>query len=222
MRIRSFDLAVCLVLAAALLVLLAGCGDEPQRARKPQVVKLLPDTPPPPPPPPKPEDKPPPPKPDDKPPPMEAPKPVDAPAPQALKSDEAAGDGPGNGLTAGSVSRDYTDQKIGAGTAIGGAPVEAPTTRLAAQAYAGAATRALNDYLARDRAIKRRDYQVRVDLWLTPGGALQRADLVGSSGDADTDRALRAALERFPGAGAPPPARMPLPMRLLITNRMMG
>jgi protein TonB len=219
MRHRTIPLA-CGLLAAALL--LGACGDEPPRARKAQVVKLLPDTPPPPPPPPKPEDKPPPPKPDDKPPPMEAPKPVEAPTPQALKSDEAAGDGPGNGLTAGAVTRDYTDQKIGQATVIGGAPAEPATARLAAQAYAGAATRVLHDFLARDREVKRRDYQVRVDLWLTPSGALQRAELVGSSGDADTDRALRAALERFPGAGAPPPARMPLPMRLLITNRMMG
>jgi len=211
-----------LLAVIALAALLAGCGDEPQRARKQQMVKLLPDTPPPPPPPPKPEDKPPPPKPDDKPPPVEAPKPVDAPTPAALKSDEAAGDGPGNGLTAGAVTRDYTDQKIGQGTTIGGAPPDNTANRLAASAYAGAATRALHDFLSRDKDVKRRDYQVRVDLWLTPAGALQRAELVGSSGDPETDRALRAALERFPGASSPPPARMPLPMRLLVTNRMMG
>lgn len=210
---------VLILVAAA--VCLAACGDEPQRPRKQQMVKLLPDTPPPPPPPPKPEDKPPPPKPDDKPPPQ-APKPEDVPATALLKSDEVAGDGPGNGLTAGAVTRDYTDQKVGQGTTIGGGPVDNAAARLAANAYASAATRALNDYLSRDRDVKQRDYQVRVDLWLTPAGALQRAELVGSSGDAETDRALRAALERFPGAPAPLPARMAQPMRLLVTNRMMG
>lgn len=219
MRRVVLRLLPCLLATAALLM---GCGDEPRRARKPQLVKLLPDAPPPPPPPPKPEDKPPPPRPDDKPPPMEAPKPADAPVPQALKSDEAAGDGPGNGLTAGAVSRDYSDQKLGSGTSIGGTPVDNATTRLAANAYASAATRALHDFLARDKDVKQRDYQVRIDLWLSPNGTLQRAELVGSSGDTDTDRALRAALERFPGASSPPPARMPLPMRLLVTNRMMG
>ncbi len=208
----------------AATALLAACGEEPQRARKQQMVKLLPDTPPPPPPPPKPEDKPPPPKPDDKPPPVEAPKPVEAPAPAALKSDEAAGDGPGGPMMAAPVTRDYTDQKIGQGTTIGGNGTadNNAAARLAANTYASAATRALHEFLARDREVKKRDYQVRIDLWLTPAGALQRAELVGSSGDADTDRALRAALDRFPGASSPPPARMPLPMRLLVTNRMMG
>jgi len=200
---------------------LAACGDEPQRPRKQQMVKLLPDTPPPPPPP-KPEDKPPPPKPEDKPQPQEAPKPVEAPAQAALKTDEVAGDGPGNGLTAGAVTRDYTDQKIGQGTTIGGTGPDGAVSQLAANAYANAATRALHEFLARDRDVKRRDYQVRVDLWLNAAGTLQRAELVGSSGDPDTDRALRAALDRFPGAAAPMPARMALPMRLLVTNRMMG
>ncbi len=213
--------ACTLLVTACLAVGLAACSDEPQRPRKQQMVKLLPDTPPPPPPPPKAENRPPP-KPDDKPQPQEAPKPVDAPAAAALKSDEAAGDGPGSGLTAGAVTRDYVDQKLGQGTSIGGAPAENPAARLAAQTYANTATRALHEFLARDRDVKQRDYQVRVDLWLTPTGALQRAELVGSSGDADTDRALRAALDRFPGAASPLPARMALPMRLLVTNRMMG
>ncbi len=210
--------AILLVVLAASLV---ACSDEPQRPRKQQMVKLLPDTPPPPPPPPKPEDRPPP-KPEDKPQPQDAPKPVDAPAAAALKSDEAAGDGPGSGLTAGAVTRDYAGEKPGQATTIGGAPAENPATRLAAQTYANAATRALHEFLARDRDVKQRDYQVRVDLWLTPAGSLQRAELVGSSGDPETDRALRAALDRFPGAAVPLPPRMVLPMRLLVTNRMMG
>ena len=210
--------AVLLTVLAASLV---ACGDQPQPPRKQQMVKLLPDTPPPPPPPPKPEDRPPP-KPEDKPQPQDVPKPVEAPAMAALKTDEVAGDGPGSGLVAGAVTQDYAGQKPGAGTTIGGEPAGNPATRLAAQAYANAATRALHEFLARDRDVKKRDYQVRVDLWLTATGTLQRAELVGSSGDPDTDRALRAALDRFPGAAAPMPARMAQPMRLLVTNRMMG
>jgi protein TonB len=211
---------VCGLVAACLV--LAACSDAPERPRKAQVVKLLPDTPPPPPPPPKPEDRPPP-KPDDAPKPVDQPKPVDAPQQQALKSDEAAGDGPGNGLTAGNVSRDYTNQALSQSQVIGSAaPVENPALRMAASVYANAATRALNDYLARDREIKRLDYQVRVDLWLGPSGGLERAELLGSSGDAGIDEALREALTRFPGAGVAPPARLPQPLRLRITNRMMG
>jgi protein TonB len=209
----------CGLLAATLA--LGACGDGPAPPRKAQMVKLLPDTPPPPPPPPKPEDRPPP-KPDDAPRPVDVPKPAEAPVQQALKSDEAAGDGPGNGLAAGAVSRDYTDQALGQSQVIGGGPAENLAGRLAANAFANAATRALNDYLSRDRAVKRLDYQVRVDLWLSPSGSLQRAELVGSSGDAQTDGALREALARFPGTGNPLPAQLPQPLRLRVTNRMLG
>jgi periplasmic protein TonB len=206
----------------AVTVLLGACSDDPAPARRAQVVKLLPDTPPPPPPPPKPEDRPPP-KPEDAPKPVDQPKPVDTPQQQVLKSDEAAGDGPGNGLAAGTVTRDYTDQPIGPAPMVGAsAPADALGNRLAANAFATMTTRALNEFLARDREIRRLDYQVRVDLWLGDGGTLQRAELVGSSGDAQTDEALRVALERFPGVGVALPPRLPQPLRLRVTNRMMG
>ncbi len=213
---------VILVLLCAAALVLAGCDEKPRAKRKQQVVRLLPDTPPPPPPPPRQEDRPPP-RPDDKPQPRDAPKPVDAPAQQAaLKSDEAAGNGPGNGLTAGAVNKDYTDQKLGQGNTIGGAPAQDALTQLAATAYANAATRALNEFLVRDKSVKRHEYRVRVELWLTDSGGLRRAELLSSTGDEQTDQALREALGRFPGTGSPPPAKLPQPMRLQISNRMMG
>jgi protein TonB len=211
------NLIACLVVAA---LCLAGCDSQPDRPRKQQMVKLLPDTPPPPPPPPKPEDKPPP-KPEDKPQQQEAPKPVDTPAPQALKSDEAAGDGPGSGLSAGAVSKDYQGGAIGSQIG-GGSPAENPGNALVFTAFANGATKALNEYLVRDKDVKRLDYKVRVELWLTPTGTLQRAELVGSTGDPQTDQALRAALERFPGTGNAPPARLPQPLRVLVSNRLLG
>ncbi len=208
-------------LLCVLALCLAGCSDEPDKPqRRQQIVKLLPDTPPPPPPPPKPEDRPPP-KADDKPPP-EAPKAEEVPQAQALKSDEAAGDGPGSGLTAGAVSQEYSGQPLGQGQTIGGAPAENPALRLAANSYANATTRALNEFLARDRSIKRLDYQVGVELWLSPAGTLQRAELVGSTGDVQTDQALREALGRFSGTGSPPPERLPQPLRLRVSNRLLG
>jgi periplasmic protein TonB len=205
------------VVAAA--AMLAACSDKPNPPRKQQVVKLqLPDAPPPPP---KQEEKQPP-KPEDKPQPQEAPKPVEAPQAQALKSDEAAGDGPGNGLTAGSVAQDYTDQKIGQGNTIGSAAPENTANKFAVNAFANATTRALNEFLVRDKDVKRLDYRVRVEVWLAPDGGLQRADLVGSTGDEQTDQALRLALARFPGVNNPLPAAMPQPMRVLVSNRLMG
>lgn len=214
----TFVLAAALALALGL----AACDNKPQAKRKMQTVKLLPDTPPPPPP--KPEEKKPEPQKEDKPQPQTVvAKPLDAPPPQpqALRSDEAAGDGAGGGLVAGSVTQDYTDQKVGQGTAIGGT-AEVGSNRLAVNSFANAATRALNEFLTRDKELRRFDYKVGVDLWLTPVGGLQRAELVGSTGDPATDQALRAALGRFPGTSAPPPDRMPQPIRLLLTNRLMG
>ena len=206
---------------ALLACALVGCDNQPERPRKQQVVKLLPDTPPPPPPPPKPEDRPPP-KPEDKPQSQDAPKPAQDPLPQALKTDEAPGAGAGGGLTSGTVTQDYTDQKIGQGTTIGGTTTDSAATRLAATSYANAVTRALNEYLARDREIKRLDYKVQVDVWLSPSGTLQRAELLGSTGDAQTDEALRSALARYPGTGTPLPAKMPQPVRLQVSNRLLG
>jgi protein TonB len=215
---RNIGPVVAALIAVALL---AACEKEPERPRKVQSVKLLPDTPPPPPPPPKPEDKPPPPKPDDKPPPP-APKPPDAEPQQALKSDEAAGDGPGSGLTAGTVTQDYAGGPAAAGTVVGTGDTGDAAARLAATAYARNLTRALNQLLAQQRDLKQAEYRVQVELWLTPAGAVQRAELVGSTGDAQADQALREALARYAGTGGAPPPRMPQPLRLLISNRLLG
>lgn len=201
------------------LGLLAACGDEPPRERRMQTVKLLPDTPPPPPP--KPEEKrPDPPKPDK--PQAQVPDTKPEPVQQAaLKSDEAAGTGPGNGLVAGSVTQDYTDQKIGDKPQIGGSGNDA-TARLAATSFANTTTRALNEFLARERELKRGDFRAQVNLWVTASGTVERAELVGSTGDGSLDRALREALQRFPGAAVPPPQALPQPLRLQVTNRMLG
>ena len=205
---------LALVLGTALL--LSACSDEPQRERRMQTVKLLPDTPPPPPPKPPEEQRPEPPKqekldtPDNKP----------EPDQNLLKSDEAAGDGPGSGLVAGAVTRDYTEQPIAQEVRIAGSGDDA-AARLAAQSFAVATTRALNDFLARDPALKVGDFRAQVHLWLARGGTVQRAELVGSTGDLDLDRALRDSLARFPGTASPPEA-LQQPLRLRVTTRMLG
>lgn len=212
-------LACALLLPLSVALALVGCSDKPDKPRRQQSVKLLPDTPPPPPP--RPEERPPP-KPQEKQQ-QDAPKPAEAPQPQALKSDEAAGSGPGSGLTAGAVTREYTDQKIGQAPTVGApASADSGANRLAMNAFGNAATRSLNEFLVRDRTVKLRDYRVRVQLWLTPTGSLQRAELLDSTGDPQTDEALRAALNRFPGTSDPPPARLPQPMRVLLSNRLLG
>jgi protein TonB len=205
-------------LALALLAALAGCDKSPPKAHKAQSVKLLPDTPPPPPP--KQEEKRPEPRKEDKPQPQLAqPRPTPAPEAPTLKSDEAAGNGPGNGLSAGAVTQDYSGGVPGSG---GGGGAAALTNRLAMTSYAQAATKALNEHLLREKALRQSDFRLSVNLWLQADGRLQRAELLGSTGDPQLDSALRDALQRFPGASAPLPDRMTQPLRLRVSNRMMG
>lgn len=212
---RTLAPAVLVILLAAGMVV--GCDKAPPKAKRAQVVKLLPDSPPPPP---KPEEKRPEPPKDERPQPQALPeaKPVAQPEAQTLKSDEAAGQGPGSGLTAGPVRQDYVGGAIGAasGPQIGG------VNRVVFDSFAQAATRSLNDFLAAERALRQADYRLAVHVWLGADGRMQRAELVGTSGDAQLDAALRDALLRFPGTAAPVPERMPQPIRLRISNRMIG
>lgn len=212
--------SIVVTVALGLAVLLSACDHEPPRPRRMQTVKLLPDTPPPPPP--RPEEKRPEPQKLDKPQPAPQVKNDPPPQQQALRSDEAAGNGPGNGLVAGAVTQDYTDQKIGLGDKAGGPSAADAGLRLAAAAYANATTRMLNEFLAQERELRRLDYRARVNLWLSPAGSVLRVELVGGTGSAETDQALRSALERFPGSTTPPPGQMPQPLRVQITNRMFG
>jgi protein TonB len=207
----------CTMAAVALLMGLPGCGKEPTKKKEAPTVKLLPATPPPPPP--KPEEKKPEPekqaeKPQQQP---NQPKTEAPPQPQALKTDEAPGEGAGSGMQSGAVTTNYDGQKLGDGG--GGEP--APN-RLAMTSYANAATRAINDFLQKDKELKRRDYKLQVKVWLTPEGHMQRVEMVGSTGDEAADEAIKTALSRFPGVSTPVPDKMPQPMRLQLSNRMIG
>lgn len=219
-RVRR--VAVGALVLASVVAGLAGCDERPAAPRKMQTVKLLPDTPPPPPPP-KPEEKKPEPQKEDKPQaqPLAQPKQVEVPQPQALKSDETAGDGPGNGMVAGAVTKDYAGEVIGGGSGGVGAP-DLGVNRLAFNSYANATTRALNEFLTRDKELKLQNYKINVNLWLLPDGAVQRAELAGSTGDPAVDAALKTALARFPGNSSRPPENLPQPLRLLVSNRLMG
>lgn len=186
---------------------------------KRQTVKIavLPDTPPPPPPPPK-EEKRPEPKPEENKPQPQEQKQVEAPPePQQLKMEGAAGDGP-SAFSAGSVSSEYKGGAVGTGT--GGATVG---DRLAASSYGNAAKRELGAFLNREDGLRRAgDYKVPIGLWVRADGSVERWELLGASGNADTDELLKKAMSRFPGFKNPPPPNMPWPMRLQLTNRMTG
>ena len=210
--------AVLLLAVAGLGWLIAGQMGQGGSAPKKQTVKIavLPDTPPPPPPPPK-EEKRPEPKPDENKPQPQEQKVVEAPPEaQQLKMEGAAGDGP-SAFGAGSVSNEYRGGDVGTG---GAATVG---DRLAASSYGNAVKREVDNWLQRQPSLRRAgEYSLPIQIWVRADGAIERTRLVGSSGDADTDQTVREALERFPGFRNPPPAGMPQPISLKLSNRRTG
>ncbi|MDP2868739.1 TonB C-terminal domain-containing protein [Methyloversatilis sp.] len=180
-------------------------------------ISIIPDTPPPPPPPPR-EEKRPEPK-EQKDVKVEQPKPVEAPPQQAeqLKMEGAAGDGP-SAFASGDVTNEYKGGDVG--STIGGAP--AKPNRMQYAFYTNALQRHIQDELARNRNVKQIDYRVVVKVWLGRDGSIQRAVLDDSTGDDKADSALSAALADMRAFREAPPADMPQPIRLRITNRLTG
>ena len=197
-----------LVLAGVGLViyLLQGMGKSaPTHQRQVTKITVLPDTPPPPPPPP-PKEQPKETK-DIK---QDQPRPVDVPQEaQQLKMEGAAGDGP-SPFAAGAVANDYVGGKVGDGGGMQFA------------FFSNALQRHIQDELARNRKLKQSDYRVTVKVWIGADGAIRRAELVGSTGNADTDRAIRAALTDLGPMRTAVPENLPQPIKLRITNRMTG
>jgi len=187
-------------------------GSGPKR----QTVKIavLPDTPPPPPPPK--EEKKPEPKPEENKPQPQEQKPIEAPPePQQLKMEGAAGDGP-SAFSAGSVSNEYRGGDVGTG---GGGVGE----RLAASSYGNAVKREVDAWLQRQAALRRAgEYSLPIQVWVRADGTLEKTRLVGSTGNPETDQLVRDALERFPGFRNPPPAGLPQPISLKLSNRLRG
>lgn len=78
----------------------------------------------------------------------------------------------------------------------------------------------LIDRLAEIRDIRRDRYSVVVRLWLAPDGRIQKFKVVNSTGDAELDRDLVAALESLDRVSEMPPAGLPQPVRLRIVSRI--
>lgn len=199
--------ALLLIAAVAGFVYLMKGMTESGPVSKKQVTKItvLPDTPPPPPPPPPKEQ----PK-DTREVKLDQPKPMELPREaQQLKMEGPAGEG-ASPFATGSVSRDYIGGAVGGGGGMQFA------------FFSNALQRHIQDELARNRKIKLGDYRVTVNIWVGTDGVIRRAELVGSTGSPETDRALRAALTELGPMRATVPDNLPQPIKLRITNRMTG
>ena len=175
------------------------------------------------PPPPKPEEKPPepekmeqPPKQDDVQ--MDAPSTPDQPEDEGPPPGEqlgldadGSGSGDGFGLAARKGGRDIT-------TLGGGGPKGNPWGRYDALLNE-AVSSAFQQALAREKALKGKNYKVIVKVWIDSSGKVTRAALVDSTGDSLADEVLKEALRNMRTLRESPPADMPQPVKIRVTSR---
>jgi protein TonB len=73
--------------------------------------------------------------------------------------------------------------------------------------------------LARNSKLRGAQFKAIVKIWLSPDGHVKNYELVGSSGQADTDELIKAAMSEISSLGEGPPTEMPQPIRLRVTSR---
>lgn len=179
----------------------------PAKPKVPPKISLVPDRPPPPPP--KPEErKPEPPKAEQKEVKMDQPKEA-PPQPQSetLKMEGMAGDGP-SAFQSGSVANEDLS-RVGKGGDFGGS---------AFASYSQVVKRRVEQSLARVNSLRGFPYRVEVRVWVGATGAIDRAELIDSTGNPEVDSVLRSALRELPNLTEVPPAGMPQPVRLRLTS----
>lgn len=84
--------------------------------------------------------------------------------------------------------------------------------------YANLLKEDMQRYLTKYKALQQRNYTVDVRIWVTGGGELKRFELIGSTGDSETDEAIKQAISSLSGFDQPPPANMPQPIWLRIVT----
>mgnify|MGYP006197821893 FL=1 len=81
---------------------------------------------------------------------------------------------------------------------------------------------AVQKILREDSRTRNLVYRVQVELWLTAGGDITRVEMTQSSGDAQIDAALVAALREVGRLDERPPASVSMPIRARVTGRRPG
>jgi protein TonB len=217
---RRLGIALAVVLAGVFLWYIVAQLAAPGEVRKKRVVQqisLL--KPPPPAPPPKVEppkvepkkveikEKLEPPKPDQQP-----DKPAQAPPPGPDLALDAKG-GPG-GDAFGLVGKKGGADLIGSPT-IGGGGATGGANRFAW--YGALVKDRIQEIVAKDKKLSGADYRVNVNVWINASGVVTRAELLGTTGNAEVDNGLRLALRNLPALREGAPNDMPQPIKLRIT-----
>jgi protein TonB len=191
------------------------------KPRKPSIQTIAVLRPPPPPPPPKPEEKPPEPEvkkeevklPDPEPKPQDSADDKPPPGPDLGVDADGSGAGDGFGLVGKKGGQDITTLGQGGGGGANRAQFALFTNLVQAH---------LQDELSKNRKLRSADYRVVLRLWLSQDGRVSRAELAGSSGDAEIDQAIRATLAEAAPLRQAPPSDMPQPLKLRLTSRGAG
>lgn len=170
----------------------------------------------PPPPPPPPKTAPPPPKVEvqekiDVPKPDQQPdKPADAPPPGPDLAVDAAGGAGGDSF--GLVGKKGGSDLIGGGGGGGGVG-----SRFAW--YGALIKERIQDAVSKEKKLREADFRIMVSVWINASGAVTRAELIESTGNAELDSALKVALRNLPPLREGAPGDMPQPIKLRITAR---
>jgi protein TonB len=82
--------------------------------------------------------------------------------------------------------------------------------------------RHFSEQFNKNEKLKSRDYKVVIKVWLGTDGRVQKFEISGSSGNEETDAAIRSALSQMAPMPELPPANMPQPIRLRMTSRGAG
>jgi len=180
---------------------------------QPVISPLLPP-PPPPPPPPKEEIKPP--EPTEKPTPTPTPSPepkAAAPAPMQMNAEAQAG--ATGGLAAGSGGG--IGSPGGTGTCVG-TNCGTMSGGISDGFYAANIKNAIQQRIQRDSKLSRMVFAADFAIWVSPSGAVTRAQLVSSSGDSKRDDMLKGIIEAVTGLDAPP-ASFKFPRRITVKGK---
>lgn len=88
--------------------------------------------------------------------------------------------------------------------------------------YAGMIEKGIQDVFDRNKdLLAKESYKVVIKVWVNKDGSIERFDLGGSSGNPETDKAIKMALKEMTRVKEPPPDGMPQPVKLRITSRLL-